>query len=657
AIPAIPTACGFARITRLMPAWTALAAAVLLALAPRPADAQLLGHTNQITQYGITFTFDQDYLHGQFANGDYWVAADGATGVTVTSITPDFTGTRNGWMVNPSSPNVQGFASDIARFNAGVVNDLPYVAAPGSSLLKVISRGHWTGGDATRYSTRDVTRLETASVLTVVDTMPDTGGERLFRPAYGGSDKTLYSVDDLRTDLLPSLAPSPSTPTLANQERRFERVQIEFDGSWQGRQMRPMQHMPDYGAQIGRDSGGAALRLMLNDSIEDREQLLVNYVQYGLDLYADYQSGTRWPGNGGHALGRKLPMVFAAVMLDHEQMKQDIMNAPQGHFHENDSVYFSENAMTSLWGHTGSESMYWLNQHTTGGSRTVRDPYGYIDGGQQPGGSYQFCCNSMPFKGAALALHLMPELREVWNDEKYLDYVDRWVTHGAWTDPDPYQSLGDGAQDGVGRYPELHGTNADSGSYGSSFVNAMWDQYRDGPVVLMPFIAPFDGGEFEEPVTVELLAPHQDDVQIRYTLDGSIPTEASPLYEGLFQVGPGDHTLRVRGFKDGHHASAINSVDLSIALVMGDMNLDGVVDAVDVAPFVLALTNPADYLDQYGVAGVAVGDVNGDGTLDAVDVAPFVQMLVGEGDPISAPEPGTLSLLALGGVLLVRRRR
>ncbi len=92
--------------------------------------------------------------------------------------------------------------------------------------------------------------------------------------------------------------------------------------------------------------------------------------------------------------------------------------------------------------------------------------------------------------------------------------------------------------------------------------------------------------------------------------------------------------------------------------LLGDMNLDGVVDTGDVAPFVLALTDPEAYLAQFGVdedTMIALGDINGDGAFDTGDVASFVQLLVG-GDTPSLPEPGTLAMLGLGGLLVLRRR-
>jgi hypothetical protein len=115
------------------------------------------------------------------------------------------------------------------------------------------------------------------------------------------------------------------------------------------------------------------------------------------------------------------------------------------------------------------------------------------------------------WKGTALALFLMPELRCLWNNEMYLDYVDRWVTAGAVAQPDPCApsdgnpgnngvtfgsdgnggcildtdstcsaaELADGATDPcIGRWPARHGSSLDGGGYTSPFHAAMWTAYR-----------------------------------------------------------------------------------------------------------------------------------------------------------------------------------
>ncbi len=96
------------------------------------------------------------------------------------------------------------------------------------------------------------------------------------------------------------------------------------------------------------------------------------------------------------------------------------------------------------------------------------------------------------------------------------------------------------------------------------------------------------------------------------------------------------------------------------AHLFGDMNLDGAVDTGDVAPFVLALTDPEGYTDTYGIDPALIGDINGDGAFDTGDVAPFVQLIVGNGggpEPAAVPEPGTAAVLGAAAMLLLTRRR
>ena len=59
---------------------------------------------------------------------------------------------------------------------------------------------------------------------------------------------------------------------------------------------------------------------------------------------------------------------------------------------------------------------------------------------------------------------------------------------------------------------------------------------------------------------------------------------------------------------------------ISVPSTTGDINGDGVVDLLDVAPFVELLTSGEFQ---------AEGDINGDGQIDLLDVQPFVDLLVG----------------------------
>lgn len=119
-------------------------------------------------------------------------------------------------------------------------------------------------------------------------------------------------------------------------------------------------------------------------------------------------------------------------------------------FQEDEDTYYSwaSGSKKALWGTLfGGESDYWSEIATGSGSRTVRDPFGYIDGGS-PGynsvygwiggqsNSYQVCCTTNQYKYAATAARLL-NLVETWNYPPFFDYVDRVFAEGTVASPDP----------------------------------------------------------------------------------------------------------------------------------------------------------------------------------------------------------------------------
>jgi hypothetical protein len=62
-------------------------------------------------------------------------------------------------------------------------------------------------------------------------------------------------------------------------------------------------------------------------------------------------------------------------------------------------------------------------------------------------------------------------------------------------------------------------------------------------------------------------------------------------------------------------------------VLIGDMDCDGVVGFGDINPFVLALTNPAQYVLNYPTCNIMNGDINQDGAVDFGDINPFVNCL------------------------------
>lgn len=449
-------------------------AVVALGLLVVSASATAATLCSQVQQYGVTFNLDREYPCGRFANGDYWITpTDSSQGrVKVLSITPAFASGRNGFEVNPSSVERHGFDKRAGGYNAARVPALPYAAAANESIVKAVS-----------LAAGDKTYLDTAVVLTVLATAPPDGGRETFRPPYFGRNKPLYATSRLRMDRLPALPALSNMPTLRSLSDRYARVQLDHQLYWSADQIHPKQNMPDYGAAIAMDNAVAALRLMISGDALERRQLAINLVQYGIDLDAAMQGGLHFNADGGHRHGRKLVLALSALLLDEPAMAARVRDFQQGTYQEDDQLQIGAGAGIVLFGGPCSAEDYWENQNTGGGSRDCRDPYGYIDGGQQPGDYYQYCCTAKAYKATALALRLMPALRCVWTDQRILLYADRWVEHGVWSQPDPYQPRGSGAldsnpADGTGRWPALHGTGRDSGLYSNDFADAMWTAYR-----------------------------------------------------------------------------------------------------------------------------------------------------------------------------------
>lgn len=160
---------------------------------------------------------------------------------------------------------------------------------------------------------------------------------------------------------------------------------------------------------------------------------------------------------------------------------------------------------------------------------------------------------------------------------------------------------------------------------------------------------------------------------VKQDLNGAAAGEARSLAwdGGAVFMGFGSNSSPVEGTIAApvFRASGIDNLAVEIDLLLGDMNKDGAVNNLDIAPFVLGLTSAEGYATQFPTLDASVlGDVNMDGAFNNLDIAPFVGLLTG-GRPIPlddpafapllsvVPEPAALSLLVLGSLTLRRQRR
>jgi Concanavalin A-like lectin/glucanases superfamily len=508
---------------------------------------------SSVTQWGITWYFDKNYEVGQFANGDYWVVGP----VTITRITPDFNGKHHGWEVNPRFRSLlgnsgeqfrdgpQGFDCGARGFDASLVPALPYVANSGQSIVKGISRitdpNDCRDGFSAPLDPR--TNMDTAAILTVLASIPPNRGNTTFRPPYVGDVKPYYSTENLRTDLLPSFPLIPNTPPISSVKYWVEKVQLEHEGSIMGANIKPMNNLESYAPSVARELNQAMIWLSLNFPLSMKKPILIDVIQGGIDRYHAILSGQTWPAGRGIQPGHKLSVVFAAIMLDSQEMKNKLLEPQMMEFFSEDQALSVGLNGAVLWGKPNDRTPlgYWeyFNSQATS-SESIGDPYSYIDGGNnlyRSANGYQVCCYSGPFQGATYMLKLMPSLQTVWvHSSRFISYWDRWKAIGAWYQPDecaPVDPVDLGKpranwtkygitwghdsvnntcikdrdpSDGTGRFPNRHGAHRNdlggpvndiqNGSYITRFQRTAYDAFvlniNRPPVPTHPWINNLD---------------------------------------------------------------------------------------------------------------------------------------------------------------------
>ncbi len=420
---------------------SAHASVTLTAPAPPPPS----GTASSISKDGVTWTFSQPVPVGQFVNGDYYVVGP----VTITAIDPPPTAASpylNGSVVNlPTANGKSGFDSRLNDgtdqswwFDASLRSYPPISLKPGDSLVSSISLAQIHSlPEVMRSSDLSASPVRTISVLTVLSAAPSADA---FRPSYCDRNQAIYHANGLQRNLLPSLAPpNPSaTPTLAQFEAWYSRPWIDtnaflFDA--------PAEYMPSYGQHIAFADSYAALLLTLNFPANQKVNLTNYFVQYGIDLYGCVQAGYGWPAFGGHRSGRKLPIIFAGILLNNDGMKNASTAFPNKFGEDMQTVYVNKLPPAGTYQHAWQGATVIYAGHygvTTDGTPISAGLYGpyeqlqpsawpLINPNEQLGEAYRRCCTSVSWVGEALAIHIL-HAETVWNYPAFFDYVDRWMT-------------------------------------------------------------------------------------------------------------------------------------------------------------------------------------------------------------------------------------
>lgn len=447
-----------------------------------------------LTKDGVTWTFSQPVVAGQFVNGDYYVIGP----VTITAISPTPTMAApfmNGSVVNlPTANGKSPFDSRLNDgddqsywFDASFRSYPPIALKAGDTLVSSVSLATPQSlVEVMRSSVKSISPVKSDSVLTVLAAAPSADA---FRPSYCDRGQTIYRAGNLQRNLLPSLAPPnpAATPTLASFEALFRRPWIDtnaflFDA--------PAEYMPSYGAQVATAVGFAALTLELNQPAADKVALTNYMVQYGIDLFGCVKAGYGWPPLGGHRSGRKLPIILAGMLLDDAPMKNVSTQYPDKFGEDMQTAYINKipGGFTKAW--QGATVIYaGHNGVHLNGMPVNTDPlYGpyeqlppaqwpLLGGNEQLGEAYRRCCTSLVWIGEALSMRLL-KANTVWNYPAFFDYADRWMTE------DDTQAVADiktqsGYDYTAGWMHQRQTKGYFQGDYPQpSFVDDMWKAYR-----------------------------------------------------------------------------------------------------------------------------------------------------------------------------------
>jgi hypothetical protein len=186
-----------------------------------------------------------------------------------------------------------------------------------------------------------------------------------------------------------------------------------------------MENMPVYGREFARAAGIGSLLLCSDFDAEDKERLLVNMVQVGIDLWSIARAGGHpgWFAHGGHNSGRKWLIALGGLMLGDAEMAAPSRTLPGFAFQEDMQTMHAR-----AW--TGADAVY--GGHF--GSKGHPDhpdwgPYEHLHPSEWPGDigeSYRRCCTSVAWVGEALAARILGA-EEAWNHPAFFDYVSRWM--------------------------------------------------------------------------------------------------------------------------------------------------------------------------------------------------------------------------------------
>lgn len=285
------------------------------------------------TYHGVTITLAGSQTAGSYVTGEPYIILSGATSLTAID-NPSFQGygtcsVIGGSMKNPSGIGGQGFTNQYVTDSPGshvnyydstknVGVNLPISVSPGDMLLVSIARN----------DTGSKVGIHKIVCFSFVAAAPP---ERSFRPGFYGTDRSLaFTEFDIKKDTLKSIARTgltavPSVSYMSDINRFPALPWFTWGGGWDSTVIMPQVNCANKNDENTSQGSSyrfsmAAMWLNLDFTYEQKRTLLLKIIQNGIDLASFFAAGGTMHGGGSHQTGYKMPLFFAAVLLDNAQM-------------------------------------------------------------------------------------------------------------------------------------------------------------------------------------------------------------------------------------------------------------------------------------------------------------------------------------------------
>jgi hypothetical protein len=254
--------------------------------------------------------------------------------------------------------------------------------------------------------------------------------------------------------------------------RVYQRPWLDHIDDWAIQFSAPGGNQAAYGGVVTRMNATASLMLLLDGPKEQKQKLMIGFLQYGIDLHGLAACGREWFSDGGHWMGRKWPILFTSLMLNQPEIatfppidashpilydKFKLVLDPGGYvpttaFSEDLDTYYGKGA-------EGQNVLWQVVFHTHARQPYLEKPYSTWNEDDKFANNYFWVGGNWP--GFALsALYL--KARPMWNHDAFFDYCDWFMAPGQTK---IYSKDGHAG-------PTRNNTE--------KFVAEMWDAYRAG---------------------------------------------------------------------------------------------------------------------------------------------------------------------------------